>query len=565
LCYNLIMKSDEETASALAGKPAPASILINVPNLKKAYYDLKPNVGVKNQLVAFGTSGHRGSALNSSFNETHILAIAQAICEYRKAHGINGPLFMGMDTHALSEPALMTALEVFAANGVDVMVQQTNDNRRFTPTPAVSLAILSYNKGRASGLADGVIITPSHNPPADGGFKYNPTNGGPADTNVTGWIEKRANAIMAGDNKDVKRIPYERAAKAETTHQFDFVAPYVNSLGEVINMAAIRESGIRIGADPLGGASLGYWEPIAERFGLNLTVVNPNYDPTFSFMTVDWDGKIRMDCSSPYAMASLIGLKDDYDIAFGNDTDADRHGIVTPSAGLMNPNHYLAVAINYLFSTRTGWMTGAAIGKTLVSSSMIDRVAQHLLKRKLCEVPVGFKWFVDGLLDGSFGFGGEESAGASFLRLDGTVWTTEKDGLLLNLLAAEIRAVTGRDPGVHYQELTARFGSPIYERIDAAATPEQKAVLKKLSPEQVTATKLAGEAIITKLTRAPGNNAPIGGLKVVAENGWFAARPSGTENVYKIYAESFLGEEHLRKIQAEAREIVAATFKAAGV
>ena len=550
--------------SELAGKRAPASILINVAKLKQAYYSLKPNVGERDQLVAFGTSGHRGSALKFSFNETHILAISQAICEYRQSNGVTGPLFVAMDTHALSEPALMTALEVFAANSVDVMVQQTNDNRRFTPTPAVSLAILSYNKGRTTGLADGVIITPSHNPPADGGFKYNPANGGPADTNITGWIEKRANAIMAGDNKEVKRIPYKRAAKAETTHQFDFVAPYVDALGNVINMAKIRESGISIGADPLGGASLGYWEPIAERYGLNLKVVNPQFDPTFGFMTVDWDGKIRMDCSSPYAMASLIGLKGDYDIAFGNDTDADRHGIVTPSAGLMNPNHYLSVAINYLFRNRTGWRADAVIGKTLVSSSMIDRVAGDL-KRQLCEVPVGFKWFVDGLLDGSTGFGGEESAGASFLRFDGAVWTTEKDGLLLDLLAAEITAVTGRDPGVHYRELTARFGSPVYERIDAAATPPQKEVLKRLSPDQVTAKELAGEPITAKLTRAPGNNAPIGGLKVVAENGWFAARPSGTENVYKIYAESFLGEEHLRRIQAEARAMVSATFAATGV
>ncbi|MBU0672286.1 MAG: phosphoglucomutase (alpha-D-glucose-1,6-bisphosphate-dependent) [Candidatus Margulisbacteria bacterium] len=549
---------------ALAGKPAPREMLINVARLRHAYYGLRPNHQVSEQLVSFGTSGHRGSSLDTSFNETHIYSIAQAICEYREANDITGPLFVGMDTHALSEPALMTALEVFAANGVDVMVQNASDNTRYTPTPAVSHAILAHNKGRDTRLADGVIITPSHNPPGDGGFKYNPPNGGPADTNATGWIQNRANEIIANDLKDVRRMPYERSLKASTTHDFDYVTPYVEGLREVIDMKQIAESGIRIGADPMGGAGVGYWGPIAERYGLNLEIVNPNVDHTFSFMTVDKDGKIRMDCSSPYAMASLVGLKDKFDIAFGNDTDFDRHGIVTPSVGLMNPNHYLAVAINYLFSNRTGWSRDAAIGKTLVSSSMIDRVAASL-DRRLSEVPVGFKWFVDGLLNGSYGFGGEESAGASFLRRDGTVWVTEKDGIIMDLLAAEITARTQRDPGQHYQDLTARFGEPVYARIDAPATVEQKTILKGLSPDQVTADQLAGETILAKLTEAPGNNAAIGGLKVVTENGWFAARPSGTEEIYKIYGESFRGQEHLEAIQAEAKAIVAATFEAAGV
>ncbi|MBN3033261.1 MAG: alpha-D-glucose phosphate-specific phosphoglucomutase [Candidatus Saganbacteria bacterium] len=546
--------------SPLAGKKAPASTLVNVPKLKRAYYDLKPNVGARDQLVAFGTSGHRGSALNSSFNETHILAISQAICEYRKSQGTTGPLFVGMDTHALSEPALMTAMEVFAANGVDVMIQQANDNRRFTPTPAVSLAILSYNKGRTTGLADGVIITPSHNPPEDGGFKYNPPHGGPADTDATGWIEQRANQIMANDNRGINRINYEAAVRAKTTHQFDYVTPYVSELDRVIDLDVIKAAGVRIGADTLGGTTLAYWGPIAERYGLNIDILHPEPDPTFSFMTVDHDGKIRMDCSSQYAMASLIGLKDKYDIAIGNDTDSDRHGIVAPSIGLLNPNHYLSVAINYLFGGRAGWPRRAAVGKTLVSSSLIDRVAAGL-GRDLQEVPVGFKWFVPGLLDSSLGFGGEESAGASFLRKDGTVWTTEKDGIIMGLLAAEITARTETDPGVYYQKLTRRYGNPVYARIDQAATPAEKAKLKKLSPEQVPAARLAGEPVTAKLTKAPANGAPIGGVKVVAKSGWFAARPSGTENIYKIYAESFIGEEHLKQIQAEALAIVTAAIK----
>ncbi|MFZ1505302.1 MAG: phosphoglucomutase (alpha-D-glucose-1,6-bisphosphate-dependent) [Anaerolineae bacterium] len=544
----------------LAGKPAPPEILVNVPRLISAYYTGEPDPANPAQRVAFGTSGHRGSSLKGSFNESHILAISQAICEYRRAQGITGPLFIGMDSHALSEPALMSAIEVFAANEQEIMIDA---DRGYTPTPVISHAILTHNRGRTSGLADGVVITPSHNPPDDGGFKYNPPSGGPADTTVTKAMQTRANEILQDKARTVKRMPLARALKAETTHLYDFITPYVTDLRHVINFPAIVASGLRIGADPMGGASVAYWEPIAETYGLNLTVVNPRIDPTFSFMTVDKDGKIRMDCSSPYAMASLIGLKDRFDIAFGNDTDADRHGIVTPSVGLMNPNHYLAVAIWYLFQNRPGWRADAAVGKTLVSSSMIDRVAASL-GRQLCEVPVGFKWFVDGLVDGSFGFGGEESAGASFLRQDGAVWTTDKDGIILDLLAAEITAVTGRDPGEHYRNLTAQFGSPVYERADVVATPAQKAALERLSPDMVAAQDLAGERIAARLTRAPFNQAPIGGLKVVTENGWFAARPSGTEDIYKIYAESFRGAQHLQLIFSEAQEIVAAAFKKAG-
>jgi len=540
-------------------------MLINVPRLVSAYYTHKPDPANPAHRVAFGTSGHRGSSLEHSFNEDHVLAICQAIVEHRRGEGITGPLYIGMDTHALSEPALITAVEVFAANGVEVMIQA---GRGYTPTPVISHAILTHNLGRSAGLADGVVVTPSHNPPDDGGFKYNPPNGGPADTGATKAIQDRANAILADGLRDVRRIPYERALRAETTHLHDYVAPYVADLGNVIRMDVIKSAGMKIGVDPLGGACVAFWAPIAERYGLNLEVVNPNVDPTFGFMTVDRDGKIRMDCSSPYAMAGLIGLKDRFDIAFGNDPDADRHGIVTRSAGLLNPNHYLAVAVWYLFQHRPGWRADAAVGKTLVSSSMIDRVAAHL-GRRLAEVPVGFKWFVDGLLDGSYGFGGEESAGASFLRLDGSVWTTDKDGIIMDLLAAEITAVTGRDPGEHYRALTARFGDPVYERMDAAANAAQKAVLADLSPEQVEAKELAGEPIVARLTRAPGNGvakgAAIGGLKVVAKNGWFAARPSGTEEIYKIYAESFRGAAHLRAIQEEAQAIVAAAFRAAGV
>jgi phosphoglucomutase len=545
----------------LAGKPAPYEILVNVPRLISAYYVAEPDLSDAMQKVAFGTSGHRGSAFRGSFTEDHILAICQAICEYRQAQGFTGPLYIGMDTHALSEPALASAIEVFAANEQDIMVQE---GFGYTPTPVISHAILAYNRGRSSGLADGVVITPSHNPPEDGGFKYNPPSGGPADTVTTKAMQERANAIMADGTHDVKRIPLARALKADTTHMYDYVTPYVSDLRHVIDMPAIAASGLKIGADPMGGSAVGFWQPIADMYGLNLEVVNPRVDPTFSFMTVDKDGKIRMDCSSPYAMASLITLKDRYDIAFGNDTDGDRHGIVTPSVGLMNPNHYLAVAISYLYQNRPGWRPDAAIGKTLVSSSMIDRVAAHL-GRRLAEVPVGFKWFVDGLVDGSFGFGGEESAGASFLRQDGTVWTTDKDGIILNLLAAEITAVTGRDPGEHYRKLVEQFGDPVYERYDVAATPAQKAALERLSPEMVAAQNLAGDAITAKLTAAPHNNAPIGGLKVVTGNGWFAARPSGTEEIYKIYAESFRGRDHLKQILCEAQEIVAAAFSEAGL
>jgi phosphoglucomutase len=542
----------------LAGKPAPQSILDNIPRLLADYYVLKPDPGVAAQRVAFGTSGHRGSSSLRSFNEAHILAVSQAVADYRTAQGIDGPLFLGMDTHALSEPALISAVEVLAANGVDLMIDR---DRGYTPTPVISHAILAHNRGRSEHLADGVVITPSHNPPSDGGFKYNPPSGGPADAAATGWIEDRANALLA-DPGGIRRWTWERAMAADTVHRHDFMTPYVDDLGNVIDMDAIRASGIRIGADPMGGSGVDYWEPVAERYGIRLEVVNPTIDPSFRFMSVDKDGKIRMDCSSPSAMASLIHLKDRYDIAFGNDTDFDRHGIVTPSVGLMNPNHYLSVAISWLFTQRPGWPETAAVGKTLVSSSMIDRIAADL-GLKLCEVPVGFKWFVDGLLDGSFGFGGEESAGASFLRRDGGVWVTDKDGIILDLLAAEITAKSGRDPGEHYRDLEARFGSPVYERVDAPATREEKTVLAALSPEQVTASELAGEKITARLTRAPGNDAPIGGLKVVAESGWFAARPSGTEDLYKIYAESFQGPEHLRRIQEEARQIVSNALKGA--
>jgi phosphoglucomutase len=545
----------------LAGKPAPYEMLVNVPRLVSAYYTAEPDPHDPAQRVAFGTSGHRGSSLKNSFNEAHILAISQAICEHRRAQGITGPLFLGMDTHALSEPALASAVEVFAGNEQDIMIDA---RRGWTPTPAISHAILTYNRGRTSGLADGVVITPSHNPPDDGGFKYNPPAGGPADTLTTRSMQARANEILKNESREVKRISLARAMKAGTTHLYDYITPYVKDLGSVLDIDAIKASGLRIGVDPMGGASIDYWQPVADRYGLNLEVVNPRVDPTFGFMTVDKDGKIRMDCSSPYAMASLIVLKDRFDIAFGLDPDADRHGIVAPSVGLMNPNHYLAVAIWYLFQHRPGWREDAAIGKTLVSSSMIDRVAAHL-GRRLAEVPVGFKWFVDGLVDGSFGFGGEESAGASFLRQDGTVWTTDKDGIILGLLAAEITAVTGRDPGAHYRALAEQFGDPVYERSDVAATPAQKAALERLSPEMVAAQDLAGEKIAARLTAAPFNDAPIGGLKVVTENGWFAARPSGTEDIYKIYAESFLGKDHLKQIFAEAREIVAAAFAQAGL
>ncbi len=539
----------------LAGKPAPESILVNIPRLVSNYYSLVPDPAEPAHRVAFGTSGHRGCANQHSFNEVHIMAISQALCEYRSGQGIDGPLFLGIDTHALSEPALISAVEVFAANGVEVMIDATGG---YTPTPVISHAILGYNRDRSGHFADGVVITPSHNPPADGGFKYNPPSGGPADTSITDWIEQRANELLL-DSTPVQRMPWQQASRAGNVHRHDYISPYVNDLDKVIDMAVIRDSGINIGADPMGGSGIAYWQPIAERFGLKLELVNETVDPTFRFMCVDKDGKIRMDCSSPAAMAGLVGLKDRYDIAFGNDTDFDRHGIVTPSAGLMNPNHYLSVAISYLFTNRSGWDRQAAIGKTLVSSSMIDRIANES-GRKLCEVPVGFKWFVEGLLDGSFGFGGEESAGASFLRRDGTVWTTDKDGILLNLLAAEITARTGRDPGEHYHDLTERFGNPVYERIDAPANPEEKAILKRLSPQQLTATELAGEPITASLTKAPGNGAAIGGLKLVTENGWFAARPSGTEDIYKIYAESFKGPEHLKRIQAEAREIVSAAL-----
>ncbi|MGK5681714.1 phosphoglucomutase (alpha-D-glucose-1,6-bisphosphate-dependent) [Actinoplanes sp. URMC 104] len=540
-----------------AGKPAEPRDLIDVPKVVSRYYTEHPDAEVVGERVTFGTSGHRGSSLRNAFNEDHIAATSQAIVEYRNAQGTDGPLYLGRDTHALSEPAMVTALEVFAANDVTVLIDSRDG---YTPTPAVSHAILTYNRGRTSGLADGVVVTPSHNPPDDGGFKYNPPNGGPADTDATKWIQDRANALIAGGLKDVRRIPANRARAASSVSGYDFLDAYVGDLPAVIDLDAIRSAGLRIGADPLGGASVAYWGAIAERYGLDLTVVNPNVDPTFGFMTLDWDGKIRMDCSSPYAMASLIQQKDRFQLATGNDADADRHGIVTPDGGLMNPNHYLAVAINYLFANRTDWPAGAAIGKTLVSSSMIDRVAADL-GRRLDEVPVGFKWFVPGLLDGSIGFGGEESAGASFLRRDGGPWSTDKDGLLLDLLASEILAVTGRTPSEHYRDLTAKFGEPAYARIDAPATREEKAILGRLSPDQVTAKELAGEPITGVLTTAPGNGAAIGGLKVVTESGWFAARPSGTEDVYKIYAESFQGPDHLARIQEEARGVVGAALQ----
>ena len=536
----------------LAGKPAPAELVIDLSKLERDYYTRQPDLANPNQLVAFGTSGHRGTPLDGTFTEAHILAITQAVCEYRKGQGFTGPLFMGKDTHAASTPAQRTSLEVLAANGVETIIQSDDG---FTPTPVISRAILVHNRGRKDGFADGLIITPSHNPPTDGGMKYNPPNGGPAESDATTWIQDRANVLLRAGNKDVKRVTFESALKAGTTHQQDYVADYVKDLSSVIDMAAIRSAGLKIGVDPLGGAAVHYWEPVKREYGLNLTVVNPNVDPTFSFMTVDHDGKIRMDCSSPFAMAGLVKLKDQFDIAFGNDPDADRHGIVTRSVGLMNPNHYLAVAIRYLLANRPKWSTASAVGKTAVSSSMIDRVVADL-GRKLLEVPVGFKFFAPGLFDGSICFGGEESAGASFLGMDGSAWSTDKDGLILGLLAAEITARTGKDPGQHYQELTAKFGAPCYTRIDAPASPEQKAAFKKLTPEAVTATELAGDKITAKLTKAPGNNASIGGLKVVTANGWFAARPSGTENIYKIYAESFKDQSHLNRIVDEAQQIV---------
>jgi len=538
--------------SPLAGLPAPHDLLVDVGRLERDYYDRRPDVSNRAQLVKFGTSGHRGSPERDTFTEAHILAIAQAICDYRKMAGTGGPLYMGKDTHALSGPAQITALEVLAANGVETIIQRDDG---VTPTPVISRAILAYNRHRTDHLADGIVITPSHNPPEDGGFKYNPANGGPADTDVTQWVEARANELLRDGNRGVKRSTPERAIKAATTHQEDLVTPYVGDLGSVLEMDAIRGAGLKLAVDPLGGASQPYWEPINKIWGLEIAIVNPEIDPTFSFMTVDHDGRIRMDCSSPYAMARLVRLKDRYQVAFANDPDADRHGIVTPSAGLLNPNHYLAVAIQYLLAHRPDWPARAAVGKTLVSSSMIDRVVTQA-GRPLREVPVGFKWFAKGLCDGSYCFGGEESAGASFLRRDGTVWTTDKDGPLMCLLAAEIAARTGRDPGEHYRAMTEEFGTPFYKRIDSPATPEQRARLERLSPSAVEASTLAGEPIMAKLTRAPANNAPIAGLKVTATSGWFAARPSGTENIYKLYAESFQSEAHLDTIIAEAREIV---------
>jgi phosphoglucomutase len=542
----------EAEISPLAGKPAPKELLVDLTRLEKAYYENRPDINEPDQMVAFGTSGHRGSSLHSTFTEAHILAITQAICDYRRSQGTDGPLYMGKDTHAISGPAQRTALEVLAANEVTTIIQE---NDQVTPTPVISRAILVYNRGRQNHLSDGIVITPSHNPPEDGGFKYNPTNGGPADTDATGWIEDRANELLRVNNVGVKRTPYPAALKAATTQQEDFIMPYVNDLRNVVDMDAIRAAGLKLAVDPLGGAARPYWEPINATYGLNVEIVNPRIDPTFSFMTVDHDGKIRMDCSSPYAMAGLVGLKDKFQLAFGNDPDSDRHGIVTPSAGLMNPNHFLAVAIQYLLTHRGRWPDTVVVGKTLVSSNMIDRVVNKL-GRRLCEVPVGFKWFAPGLFDGSICFGGEESAGASFLRIDGTVWTTDKDGPIMDLLAAEILACTGKDPGEHFNELAAEFGLPYYTRIDAPATPEQKASLKKLSPQAVKESSLAGEPIIAKLTEAPGNGAAIGGLKVVTKTGWFAARPSGTENIYKIYAESFKDESHLEQLVEEARALV---------
>jgi phosphoglucomutase len=538
--------------SPLAGKPAESARLVNVPRLVTAYYTGVPDYSVPSQRVAFGTSGHRGSAFENTFNEWHILAITQAICLYRKEQQITGPLFLGIDTHALSVPAMASALEVLAGNGIDVMISERDE---YTPTPVVSHAILTYNRGRKVGLADGIIITPSHNPPRDGGFKYNPPNGGPADTSVTGWIQTKANQFLEAHLERVKRIPFERALRAPTTHRHDYLHTYVDDLGNVIDMDIIRGANIRLGVDPLGGAGVHYWRPIAERYGLNLAVVNEAVDPTFRFMTVDWDGQIRMDPSSPYAMQRLIEMKDRFDLAFACDTDHDRHGIVTKSAGLLPPNHYLSAAISYLFDNRPEWRKDAAVGKTVVSTQMIDRLTARL-GRKLYEVPVGFKWFVDGLLDGSLGFAGEESAGASFLRRDGSAWTTDKDGFIPCLLAAEITARTGRDPGEIYRELTREFGDPVYDRVEAPATPEQKKMLANLSARQVQSTDLAGELIQSIQTHAPGNGASIGGLKVVTKSGWFAARPSGTENIYKVYAESFRGEDHLCRILEEAQSIV---------
>lgn len=542
----------------LAGQKAPTAMLVDVAQLVSSYYTGSPDPAVASQAVAFGTSGHRGSSLHTAFNEAHLLAIAQAVVEWRRAHGIDGPMYVGRDTHALSEPAHATVVEVLVGNDVQVCVSTSGAP---TPTPAVSFAILEHNRGRSAGRADGLVLTPSHNPPEDGGIKYNPSNGGPSDTDVSAAIEKRANEILRAGNRDVRRSSSGHSANVR---DHDYVTPYIAALAEVVDMQAIAQSGLKIGVDPLGGAGIGFWAPMRERYGLDIEVVNDVVDPTFSFMTLDRDGRIRMDCSSPWAMASLVALKDRFDIAFGNDTDYDRHGIVAPSVGLLNPNHYLAVAIEYLFANRPGWSANAMVGKTLVSSSMIDRVVASL-GRKLCEVPVGFKWFVDGLCDGRFAFGGEESAGATFVRRDGSVWTTDKDGIILDLLAAEITAKTGRDPGECYRAQVERFGEPVYERMDARASAAQKAVLKKLSPEQVTTRELAGDPITATLTRAPGNDAPIGGLKVVTEHGWFAARPSGTEDVYKIYTESFRGIEHLRRIQQEAQAIVSAAFAAAGV
>jgi phosphoglucomutase len=542
----------DDTISPLAGKPAPKEMLLDVARLERDYFERHPDVHDPNQLVSFGTSGHRGSPLRGTFTEAHILAITQAICDYRRKQGTDGPLYMGKDTHAVSGPAQRTALEVLAANNVETVIQQGDG---LTPTPVISRTILVYNRGRKEHLADGIVITPSHNPPEDGGFKYDPTNGGPADTDVTRWVQDRANELLLAGNAGVKRVPFNTAIHAASTHQEDFLLPYVRDLKNVVDMDAIRAAKLKLGVDPMGGAALPYWDPINSIYGLDIAIVNPIIDPTFSFMTVDHDGKIRTDCSSPYAMARLVALKEHYQVSFANDADADRHGIVTPVEGLMNPNHYLAVAIRYLLTHRPQWRKDAAVGKTLVSSSMIDRVVKRL-GRELLEVPVGFKWFVPGFFDGSCCFGGEESAGASFLRLDGTVWTTDKDGLIMDLLAAEITALSGNDPGEHYRELTAEFGTSYYTRIDAPATPEQKAKLQKLSPDAVKESNLAGEPITAKLTKAPGNHAPIGGLKVVAESGWFAARPSGTENIYKIYAESFKNQAHLHAIVKEAKEMV---------
>jgi phosphoglucomutase len=547
--------------SPLAGKTAPASMLANIPRLVTAYYAERPDIKNPAQRVAFGTSGHRGSALDGSFNEWHILAITQAICECRAQQGVRGPLFLGIDTHALSEPAFASALEVLAANRVETMIDEA---RGYTPTPAVSHAILTYNRGRKSGFADGIVVTPSHNPPADGGFKYNPPHGGPADSAATRWIEDRANAMLAAGRGEIARIPFARALAAPTTHRHDFIGAYSADLANVVDMAAIRDARVKLGVDPLGGAGVHYWPRIIERYGIDATVINDAVDPAFRFVPVDWDGKIRMDCSSPYAMAGLVAMRDRFDVAFANDTDNDRHGIVTRSAGLMNPNHFLAAAISWLFGRRKEWPARAAIGKTAVSSAIIDRLAAKI-GRRLIEVPVGFKWFVEGLGDGSLGFAGEESAGASFLRRDGSVWTTDKDGIVMGLLAAEITACSGRDPGDLYKELTRQLGAPVYARIDAPATRAQKDALARLSPDQIEAGEFAGETIRATFTTAPGNNAPLGGLKVVTDNGWFAARPSGTEEVYKIYAESFRGPDHLKRIQEEARDLIARVFARSGL